>query len=151
MQLFVDLDGVLADFDAGYERVFGYRPSKLTDNVDWNAIRSQFNFYAGLPPMNDYMQLWTYIRHHHPIILTGLPFSIEEASDNKRAWVKRWIGETVEVRCTRSKDKYLHARPGDILIDDWERHRDRWINQGGVWITHQTAATTIAALRNMGL
>jgi hypothetical protein len=37
--LFVDMDGVLADFDAHHEAVFGVRPSKVTDNVHWAAVR----------------------------------------------------------------------------------------------------------------
>jgi hypothetical protein len=36
MQLFVDMDGVLADFDAHYEAVFGVRASKELDNIDWD-------------------------------------------------------------------------------------------------------------------
>ena len=37
MQLFVDMDGVLADFDAHYHARFGVRCSTAADNVDWTA------------------------------------------------------------------------------------------------------------------
>ena len=40
MQVFVDMDGVLADFDAHYETHFGTRPCKKSDNVDWDAVRA---------------------------------------------------------------------------------------------------------------
>jgi len=33
--IFVDMDGVLADFDAHHEAVFGTRPNKTSDAVDW--------------------------------------------------------------------------------------------------------------------
>ena len=40
MQIFVDMDGVLADFDTGHEIVFGIRSDKLADNVDWPAVQA---------------------------------------------------------------------------------------------------------------
>lgn len=45
MQLYVDLDGVLADFDTGYERAFGVRPDKAANNVDWTMVRRTPDFY----------------------------------------------------------------------------------------------------------
>ena len=56
-------------------------------------------------------------------MLTGVPKDVEEAPDNKRAWVVRHLGDHVEVRCCRSKEKCLHAAPGDVLIDDWEKYK----------------------------
>lgn len=151
MKLFVDMDGVLADFDAGYERAFGVRPSKHTDNVDWQLVRDRPNFYRDLPPMEDALELWSYVARYNPIVLTGVPWSVPEAPSNKRAWIYKVLGRGVEVRCCLSKEKCLHAAAGDILIDDWEKYRQLWIDQGGVWITHLNAELTIAELKGMGL
>jgi hypothetical protein len=76
------------------------------------------------------------------------PWSVVEASDNKRLWARRWLGDT-EVRTGRSSEKCLHARPGDILIDDWEKYRKKWEKAGGVWITHTSAKSTIEQLRSL--
>lgn len=84
-----------------------------------------------------------------PIVLTGIPSSVVEAADNKRAWVRRHLGGNIEVRCCLSKEKYLHAKPGDILIDDWDKHRQLWIDAGGQWITHTSALSTIAELERL--
>lgn len=149
MQLFVDLDGVLADFDRGYELAFGTRPDKTVDNVKWSLIEKTPNFYRDLPPMSDAHELWTFVAPRRPIILTGIPSSIQEAADNKTAWVRKNLGSEVEVRCCRSAEKYLHAAPGDILIDDWEKYRSLWIAQGGAWITHTSAANTIIELKKL--
>jgi hypothetical protein len=152
-QLFVDLDGVLADFDTGYERAFGIRPSKAADNVDWSLVRKRDGFYADLPPMPDFAELWGFVDQlvKKPIILTGVPSGVPEAPDNKRAWVRRHIGEHVEVRCCRSREKCLHASPGDILADDWIKYRDLWLAAGGRWVTHRSARETIDALLEMGV
>jgi hypothetical protein len=146
-QLFVDMDGVLADFDSGYEEAFGIRPSIHADNVDWELVRQHPNFYLNLPPMPDFKQLWSFIAPFKPIVLTGVPRSAAEAPANKEAWVRRWLGDT-EIRTCRSSEKCLHAKPGDILIDDWEKYRHKWEKAGGIWITHTSAVFTIAILKH---
>lgn len=151
MRLFVDMDGVLADFDGHHEAVFGVRSDKLADNVDWTRVRGVRDFYPHIPPMPDMALLWTTIAPLEPIVLTGVPHSVEEAADNKRAWVRRHLGAHVEVRCCRSKEKCRHAEPGDLLIDDWEKYRDLWLGAGGRWITHRSAAETIDQLRAIGV
>lgn len=153
MKIYCDLDGVLADLDAHYSNLFGLPASKELDNVDWRLVRDSKGFFASVPLMPDATELWSYIARYNPIILTGIPkrVKVEEASDNKREWVARHFGETIEVRCVHSGDKHLSAMPGDILIDDWEKYKDRWIVKGGIWITHVSASNTIEILRQMGL
>lgn len=148
--LFVDMDGVLADFDTGYEKAFGIRPSKANDIVDWSLVRRTDGFYRDLPPMPDFHELWDGIAHLKPIILTGVPSSVAEAADNKRAWVDKMIGRGQPMIACLSKDKSLHIRnPGDVLIDDREKYRSLWIERGGRWITHTTAATSLSQLREL--
>jgi hypothetical protein len=151
VQLFVDMDGVLADFDTHYEATFGIRSSTLEDNVDWDRVRAVKGFYLDIPPMADMAMLWERIERHRPIVLTGVPKEIEEAAGNKRAWVARHLGDHVEVRCCRSREKCLHAAPGDVLIDDWEKYKSLWLDAGGVWITHRSAAETADELSRLGL
>lgn len=151
MQLFLDLDGVLADFDAHHEAVFGFRSDKLLDNVDWKAVRATPGFYANIPMMPDAMTLWESVEHLNPIILTGIPHSVEEAEPNKRFWVRWHLGANVEVRCCRSSEKCLYAKPGDVLVDDWDKYRKLWVANGGVWITHTSADNTIEQLCGLGI
>jgi len=146
MKLFVDMDGVLADFDAHHQAVFGFPADKVADNVDWEAVRQAEDFYLNIPPMPDMEKLWRFIAPLNPIVLTGVPGKVPEAPANKRGWVAKHIGGHVEVRCCRSREKYLHARPGDVLIDDWEKYRHLWLGAGGYWITHRNANDTIADL-----
>lgn len=150
-KIFVDMDGVLADFDAGYEAAFGIKPSIATDNVDWQMVRDRKNFYRDLPPMSDFAELWAHIEPLYPTVLTGVPWSVEEAPFNKRQWAEKNLGSGIQVVTCLSKEKYLYCREGDILIDDWEKYRHLWIGAGGRWITHRSAASTIEELRIIGL
>src|SRR3984893_8427586 len=68
MQLFVDMDGVLADFDRHHETGFGVRSDKLTDNVDWAAVGAVKDYYLSIPPMADLALLWGRIERYRPII-----------------------------------------------------------------------------------
>lgn len=149
--VFVDMDGVLADFDQGYEDRFGVRACKEADNVDWALVRKTDGFYRDLPPMPDFDDLWRgLLVRCSPIILTGAPLSVAGAADNKRAWVDRHIGPSQPMIACRSKDKSLHIRkPGDILIDDWEKYRPIWLKRGGRWITHVSADKSLRHLDEM--
>lgn len=155
-QLFIDLDGVVCDFDEGYFQAFGERPSISTrgmtggDTVNWELARKYKDFYLTLPPMPDFRELWAFVEPYDPIILTGVPYSVIEATENKKAWVRRNIGWHVEVRCCLSKEKALHCQSGDVLVDDWEKYKDLWLAAGGTWITHINATSTIRNLKEIG-
>ena len=152
MTLYCDLDGVLADLEGGYKRAFGIETNKTLDNIDWALVNTVPNFFESIPLMKDAPSLWSSIAPHRPVILTGAPKELfEEASANKREWVRRHIGDHVEVRCCRSSEKSKHCKPGDVLIDDWEKYRDRWVKAGGLWVTHVDASKTIFVLRAMGV
>lgn len=148
MTLYIDMDGVLADFDSHHAAVVGWRPDR-TREVDWPAIRVAGRFFAGIPPMPDMRELWEAALPHSPVILTGVPPEIPEAAVEKREWVRRHLGPRVELVCCLSRDKALHARPGDILVDDWGKYRPLWEAAGGIWIAHRSAAESVRALREV--
>jgi hypothetical protein len=150
MNLFVDMDGVLADFAQYHQAVFGWRPD-TEDNVDWAAVREVKDFYLNIPPMADLQLLWARIERYQPIVLTGVPEEIGEAPANKRAWVSKHLGPKVQVRCCEASEKWRHAQRGDILIDDSEKYRNSWVKAGGIWVTHRSAEGTVAILDGMGM
>lgn len=145
-QVFVDMDGVLADFDTGYRTMIGPMGGKEADDVDWERVRAYSGFYASLPPMPDFEHLWYHVSQLNPIILTGVPTSVEEALENKRVWVTKHIGPNQRMIGCKSKDKCIHGKPGDILIDDWEKYMHLWKGMGGHWITHTSADSSVKAL-----
>lgn len=157
-QIFVDLDNTLSDLVTHYKNVFGvqldigmYRDHGK-DNIDWKAVRGHGNFFLDMPPMPDMDELWNYVKHENPIVLTGIPDpekKIHEAEENKRAWVRKHLGDHVEVRCCQAKHKYMHCSKGDILIDDWTKYKHLWEAAGGIFVTHINAITTIKQLQQI--
>lgn len=150
MQLFLDLDGVLADFDRGHELVFGYRPDRKLGNHKWAEIRKTPGFFRELPPMKDMHQLWGFTQRHNPVILSGAATNMPLAYSDKHAWVRRHLGKSVPIIIVPSSEKCYFARPGDIIVDDWPKYRSLWEAKGGNWVHHTDAASSIARLREFG-
>ncbi len=151
MQLYLDMDGVLADFDTGYAQVFGTAHCKVKDNVDWKAIENTPNFYENLPPMPDFDELWEYVWFWNPIVITGVPWSVAEAPANKRAWCRKYLGEDTKVICCKSSEKSNYCQPGDILVDDWDKYKQLWLDKSGFWVTHVSAKNSIEELKKLGV
>jgi hypothetical protein len=152
-QLFLDLDGVLADFDTHCQTCFGVDMNRggAEPKGIWDQIRDHPNFYAELPLMPGAIELYAAAcaLHPHPIILTGIPWSVEEAAQNKRDWVAEHIDPYAEVICCGSAMKVQHGKPGDVLVDDWARYESVWIEMGGVFILHRSVNETIVRLREL--
>jgi len=154
MKTFVDLDGVMADYDGGFKRLTGFYPDEVTDQQMWDLLVEHNNgagFYRNLKPMPDAGDLWGYLVTHgyDPVILTGLPrrVTIPTAKEDKAEWVKFHLGPEVEFNTGPfAVDKQKHCQPGDILIDDSERNIDQWKAKGGIGILHTSAAKTIKEL-----
>jgi len=46
--------------------------------------------------------------------------------------------------------KHEHLHPGDVLVDDRDKHRHLWENAGGVFVHHSSARASIAELKALG-
>lgn len=149
MELFVDMDGVLADFDKHYETLFGEKPVRPLKR-GWKNVRAAKDFYRSIPPMEDVKLLWSYIKDYKPSILTGIAKAVEGSANNKREWAAEHF-PGVPVICCLAEHKYLYATKDAVLIDDWEKYKTLWEGAGGTWITHVNALDTIAALGKLGL
>lgn len=144
-QIFLDCDGVLADFDAGAEAVFGCHPRKFEDEQGtqkfWETLHAHPRFYEDLPVMHDARELYGAVAHLNPIILTGCPLGVW-AQDQKLRWRnKNFPG--VPMITTLSKDKRSHAKAGDVLVDDYLKYRHLWVEMGGIFVHHKTAEDSI--------
>ena len=148
--LFLDCDGVLADFDAGARAVLGgMTPAQFearhSKREFWKRLARTPNFYGALPLMADARDLFDAVAHLDPTILTGLPIG-GWAAPQKVAWAAEHFPGTPIITCM-ARDKYRYMRIGDVLVDDREDHRGKWEDAGGVFVHHEKAERSLAALR----
>ncbi len=147
-QLYLDCDGVLADFDKGATAVLGLPPHAYERRHGpgrfWQKLASAPDFYFGLPLKDDAIELFDAVKHLHPIILTGLPRG-NWAADQKVRWAAQYFPGT-KIITTLARDKRNHAKPGDVLLDDQLRHRHLWEEVGGAFIHHRSARESLAEL-----
>lgn len=148
-QLFLDVDGVLADFDGGVVRITGLPPEELEKQRGrggfWKALARAEGFYANLDPLPGAPQMVEQLRHLEPILLTGLPLG-KWAAPQKRKWAKQHFPDLKIVTCM-ARDKWRYARPGDVLVDDREKARNPWVEKGkGRFVLHRSPETTLEEL-----
>lgn len=148
MKLFLDLDGVLADFDRGATAILGLPPTLFESRHGprhfWRKLAAAPDFYFGLPLIPDAMELFDAVRHLDPIILTGLPQG-NWAADQKRRWAAHYFPGT-RIITTLARNKRDHCREGDVLVDDQLRHAQRWRDAGGIFLHHRNADETLRRL-----
>lgn len=148
-RLYLDLDGVMADFDAHFPAVFGLDHRSMADDAMWQTINAHPSYFRDMPPCPGAIEFYREIAHLDPIVLTACPrTNYANAAQQKRAWVYEHLAPHVTVLPVmggHNKPLFMHA-PGDILIDDFEKNTKAWSAAGGVAILHRRIASTRHAL-----
>lgn len=149
-RLFIDCDGVLADFERGARDLLGASPAEYQHRhgvgAFWRQLAKAEGFYARLDPLPDAYRLMDAVRHLDPIILTGLPLG-RWAEPQKREWAARHFPGVQVITCL-ARDKHRHGSPGDVLVDDTARLRAAWEAMGGHFVHHEQAERSLATLRS---
>lgn len=162
MTVYLDMDGVLADFNNGilkYGTTHNWDklkvPKEEWSEEDWaherkvQEVMAMQNFFGGLPLMLDAKDLHSYFEGHKPVILTARPNNSKSATMveyEKRRWIEHYFGKEQAKRfiCCLGIEKQDHCRgKEDILIDDSERNISQWRNRSGVGIFHTSATSSI--------
>jgi 5'(3')-deoxyribonucleotidase len=147
-RLFLDADGVLADFDEGTRRQLGMPirqyEAKHGRNSFWKQLASAKNFYGTLPEMPDARLLFDGVKHLNPTILTGLPLG-RWAAPQKVEWAAEHF-PGVEIITCMARDKHKHMHAGDVLVDDRENHRAAYEAAGVMFVHHKNAEDSLRQL-----
>jgi hypothetical protein len=155
--IYVDLDGVLVDFDSGFKSISGeidkvnYIKKNGIENF-WKLINSHGQkWWENLNWMPDGEKLWSAIKNKNVKVLTSgsTRNTGTMAINGKKKWVADHLGpiETIVVNSSREKQKY--ARFGDILIDDLSSNISEWTVKKGTGILHRNADDTIIKLNDV--
>ena len=147
-RLFLDADGVLADFDHGVQQLLGMKPkayiARHGRGAFWKRLANAKNFYGSLPQMPDAQILFGAVKHLSPTILTGLPLG-RWAAPQKVEWAAEHFPGVPIITCMAA-DKHKHMHRGDVLVDDREKHRAAYEAAGVVFVHHSNAEDSLRQL-----
>ena len=147
-RLFLDADGVLADFDRSARELLGASPkeyiAKHGRGAFWKRLAKTPNFFGTLPEMADARILFDAVKHLKPTILTGLPTGSWSAPQ-KVEWAAEHFPGVPIITCM-ARDKHKHMNRSDVLVDDRENHRAAYEAAGVVFIHHRNAEDSLRQL-----
>lgn len=129
--LFLDMDGVLVDFDSGIARLDADLRDRYAGRLD-----DVPGIFALMDPMPGALDAFGQLSGvYDTYLLSTAPWDNPTAWSDKLAWVKRHLGDPAHKRLTLTHHKNL-AR-GHILVDDRDRHGAADFD--GDWIRFGTA------------
>lgn len=147
-EVYVDMDGVLADFFAEYAKLAGVKSGNYRDippaKTDPTLQKMQgTDFFARLPKFSSADQLIKMIvklygRYH--ICSSPLRGDHEGSEHYKNVWIKEHLNpQPTSVIITPNKAKYAVQADGtpNILIDDRGSNITAWEAKGGIGIKYQ--------------
>jgi 5'(3')-deoxyribonucleotidase len=154
-KIFVDMDGVLADFVKGVEGP-KYLNGPLTCEQDYDSKKIQFAFkglFRDLPIMPGMARLIKEVKqttNHWEILTASGDLARKLVVRDKLKWIKEKLGPDVIVTATiKGRDKAVFARPNHVLIDDRKDNIEAWEQAGGIGILHTDADDTINQLNKL--
>jgi FMN phosphatase YigB (HAD superfamily) len=151
-KIYCDLDGVLVNFDKGYQDLTGRDISGefFSDTHFWDPInKAGKKFWIDLEWQPDGKELWEHIKDYKPKLLSA-PSREDSSRVGKHEWVERELpGVPLLLRTAKHKKDF--AAPDAILIDDRLDNIEGWIEKGGIGIHHISTKETINELLKLGL
>lgn len=155
-KIFLDVDGVFADFDNWVLETLGERPKD--EKTFWDTVKSYAKenptemIWGSLDLMSDAMVLWEYVKDYSPTFLTSTGTWDSKRSDKeKRYWLNKYFPGAPVITVPMSKLKANYAEKNHILVDDRMKSIGPWKAAGGIGILHKSANETINELKKLGL
>lgn len=174
MNLYFDMDGVLADFDCAARRfnISGDlnktlrnlpADAQLQKLARWRAIESDRSFWSDMPVMDGiFAVLDAASKCGELFVLSSAPSAknfaggvgyVDFVESEKRAWIARYMSmcfDAQNVIITRiAKEKRVPPTQNDILIDDRVENVADWIAAGGRGIVFTSPAQAIQAIKDL--
>lgn len=143
MNIYLDMDDVVADWHAHAQQVLKLRWTKDGDRIpqeQWDKVKDDMRFYRNLPLKEGATELVNWCRTHHAktgcglYFLTALPhdYSMPYAAQDKVWWANSHFPGIPVFFGPFSHDKWRYCKsPDDILIDDRISNCGEWHAAGG--------------------
>lgn len=134
-QVYIDMDGVVADFDLGIRGTYGCEYKDIDQAGFWNEDIATKKFYENLPTLTAGMEMVRMIAEDHPVCFltsTGGGRLHNEIARQKLLWLRtQGLGQHAVIFCLDTAQKGMFVQPGAILIDDRQKACDAWEAAGG--------------------
>jgi len=136
-EFFLDMDGVLSDFDAHAKAEGKYTPDGKTlfDALD-------LKWWSSMPVCAGALEFFDGLRKIGPVRQLTAPILNSDCFRGKAEWTVKFRPKSgtyalLDLIICRADDKNLLARPNHILVDDRKKNVDAWIAAGGIGILHE--------------
>jgi len=154
--LYLDMDGVQADFFLQWAKMFGFKNYRDMGDVAAQTANimklvdkgDEFveEFFATLPMLRGGAKLLSWLHQHkipYTILSAPLRMRHEASTAGKRRWLDRHTpGVSQDAIFTSDKHRYAMkgGRP-NVLVDDHGEKIAKWQAKGGIGIKHDDATT----------
>lgn len=151
-KIYLDMDGVITDFDSRFEELFDMTPEafhKIYKREDCYGPIGEAGkvFWSEMKWTKDGKQLWNYLKKYKPTILST-PLRNESSKIGKREWIARELKLPLD-RIILSSRKHEYAKDDCILIDDTLININNFKEAKGVAIQHSNTKDTIKKLERI--
>lgn len=152
--LFLDMDGVQADFFGAWAKKHGVPTYKeiprREDDINELANSSPeqvYNFFRDLDPLPGGQKIISWLKLHKiPFTVLSAPLRGPYAGHSirgKKDWLDQFNpGTSNEAIFTGAK--YKHAKDGgkaNVLVDDFGKYLEAWDRAGGIAVKHEDSNT----------
>ena len=152
--LYIDMDGVIADFSKRYREKFRVTPEETRNNKEFNGYfkkfidDSEFSTLDLMPDANELLHFLHELDVHKEILSsTARPENHGMIAPQKQMWLLKHNIHYKANFVPGKSLKYKYATPNSIIIDDTKSVIDDWNKAGGIGILHTDAVSTIAILK----
>lgn len=153
-EIYIDLDGVLFDFDGLLERTLGRPRAEITEKELWATVNSYpGGWFRNLPTMLYAKTMLKQIdKFNLPVtVLTATGSNYEDVTRQKVAacWEHFNIPPHRIITVKSGVMKANLATPLSLLIDDTPKVINAWCEAGGVGILHSNPVPTLEKLKKI--
>jgi len=157
--IYLDMDGVLADFFAVYSKLAGVSNYKDIPAANVDPILDKLigtDFFAKLPkfPTADALvRLALSYADSYSICSSPLRNDYQNSEQHKRVWIKNNLNPQPEmIEITPNKDKFAtnasaNGKVPNILIDDKRSNIEAWERAGGIGIKYQADEDSLGMVK----